>query len=185
MPQGVTILGWDGHHEHPIRIDHETGSLVTVTHASMEAHEGHAFSCMMSVDDIADETNDIVQLTWTTPDTDDYYIHMTKDAKCSATALYKFTEGWTTGGTAVGTLAVFNRNRNSFRASSMVISYGVTAVGSGTVLKEEYVATGKFGSGETRDSNEWILKRNTTYAVSLYLDGAATATIQLHWYEHY
>ena len=49
MARDDVMLGWDGEHAHKIRVDHETGSLVTVAHASMEGHEGHAYSCTWSV----------------------------------------------------------------------------------------------------------------------------------------
>jgi len=183
MARDDAMFGWDGSHNHKIKVDHTTGTLVTVTHASHEEHEGHAYMCLYSVASIGGLDNDLMQLTWTTPDTD-VELHMIKGAKCGATALFKFTEGWTGGGTATGTIPIYNRRRNSLNTSSVVVSYGTVAVTGGTALKTEYLSTGKFGAGETRDQNEWILKPNTKYAVSLFLNADETAEISLNWYEH-
>ena len=183
MARDDAIMAWDGEHAHKIRVDHETGSLVTIAHASMEGHEGHAYSCTWSVASIGALDNDVMQLTWTTPNTENY-MHMVIHAKCSALALFRFNEGWTGGGTAAGTQLVNNRNRNSNNVSSVTVSYGYTIVTGGVNLKTEYLAAGKFGSGEYRSINEWILRRNTNYAVNLFLDAAEEAVISLHWYEH-
>ena len=110
---------------------------------------------------------------------------MVVHAKCGATALFKFTEAWTGGGTSpTGTITAYNKNRNSDNTSGLVISYDATEVTGGIVLETEYVATGKFGAGETRSAQEWVLKQNTNYAVSLFLAGANEASIGLDYYEH-
>jgi len=54
----------------------------------------------------------------------------------------------------------------------------------GTVLETETLTAGKFDAGESRGSQEWILKRSTLYAAALYLNGAGVASISLNWYEH-
>ena len=183
MARDDAILGWDGSHAHRMRIDSSTHAINIIDYAHHEIHDGNSYSCTYSVASIGELDNDLMQLTWTTPNSDSH-MHITKEAKCGAVALYKFTEGWTGGGTAVGTLVIDNRDRNSLNTSGVTISYGVTAVTGGTVLKEEYLSSGKFGSGETRDQNEWILKPNTKYAVSLFLSTANEASITLHWYMH-
>ena len=183
MARDNAIMGWDGQREQPIKISPTTRALVVVDNASHEVMHGDAYSCTYSVASIGDLDNDVMQFTWTTPDSDDY-MRMVMNAKCGATALFRFHEGWTGGGTATGTTPSDNRNRNSHNTSSVIISYGHEIVTGGTLVKQEYLAAGKFGAGEYSSVNKWVLRRNTKYAMSLFLSGANAATIALHWYEH-
>jgi len=163
--------------------DKRTGWVKTVSGPHGEIHEGKFYSVHYNVADLGAMTtpDDAIQLTWTTP-VGPARMNLTIHAQCGAAALYKFTEAWTGAGiTATGTIVGYNRNR-AFPNSSITFSYDATLVTGGTVLQQEYITTGKFDAGESRDSQEWILKPNTPYAVSLFLGAAEIATLSLDWY---
>lgn len=166
-------------------IDEITGATTIVEYAHHEVHEGSHYFCGYSVASIgAMETpDDMIQLTWTTPNSTKFW-HLVIAVRCGGTALYKFTEGWTGGGgSPTGSLTGYNRNRNH-KNSSTPIYYDAAVVTGGTLLEQEYITTGKFGAGESRSSQEWVLRLSETYAVSLYLNAANEAQIELNWYEH-
>ena len=164
-------------------IDKRTGWAKGITGPHGEIHEGKYYHLNYNVESIGAMTtpDDAIQITWTAPHGPGN-MNLVIHVQCGAAALYKFTEGWTGAGVSpTGTKIGYNRNRN-FPNSNIVFSYDATLVTGGTVLEQEYITTGKFGSGESRDSQEWILRRDTKYAVSLYLAAAEIATITLEWY---
>ena len=165
--------------------DKSTGAIKSIEYGHHEVHDGKYFQVMYSVASIGalTTTDDTQQITWHTP-TGPKQMHLVTRAMCGATALFKFTEAYTGGdATASGTLVGYNKYRA--RANSpIVFSYDTTVVTGGTVLETEYISAGKFGAGETRSSQEWILKPSTNYAISLYLNAAEPATLALEWYMH-
>jgi len=165
--------------------DKSTNALVTISYEHHEVHSGSFFTAYDSTADIGGEAApaDAIQLTWTTPADDE--IHMVIHAKCTAAAVYTFTEAWTGGAGGGAAVVAYNRDRNSNKTSGMTIAKENTAVVTGgTVLVTETITTGKFDAGESRSSQEWILKKNTKYAAAIYLNGAGVASISLDWYEH-
>ena len=166
-------------------IDEKTGAATIIDYEHHEVHEGSHYFCSYSVASIGAMTtpDDMIQLTWATPNSTKLW-HLTIGGKCGATALYKFTEGWTGGGVSpTGSLVGYNRNRN-YKNASTPIYYDATEVTGGIVLEQEYVAAGKFGAGESRGAQEWVLRPSENYAVSLYLNAANEAELELNWYEH-
>ena len=165
--------------------DKSTGAIKSIEYGHHEVHDGKMYQVMYSVPNIGalTTTDDTMQITWTTPN-GPALMHMTIDAYCGASALFLFTEAPTGGDlTASGTLVSYNKYRG--RANhSVVFSYDGTEVSGGTVLETEYISAGKFGAGETRSAQEWILRSNTKYAVSLLLNDAQPATLALEYYMH-
>ena len=164
-------------------IDPVTGWLKTIAGAHHEVHEGDYYEAFYSVASIGalTTTDDTMQITWTSPDSTKF-MNLIINANCGATALFKFTEAPTGGdATASGTLVGYNKNR-SYPNSPITFSYDGTVVTGGRVLESEYLSGGKFGAGESRSGQEWILRPNTKYAVSLYLNAAEPAAINLGWY---
>ena len=164
-------------------IDKRTGWRTGIDGPHHEIHEGNSYKVNYNVASIgAMETpDDAIQITWTSP-MGPKNMNLTIHVQCGAAALYKFTRGWTGGGTSpTGTVVGYNRNHN-FPNSNIAFYYDATLVTGGEVLEQEYITTGKFGAGESRDSQEMILRANTAYAVSLYLNAAEIATISLDWY---
>lgn len=182
---GKGIRGYDGSHYYPLRIDASTHVLSVIDYAHHEVHGGSFFSAYDTTANIGAETTpaDAIQLTWLTPDVKE--IHMVIHAKCTAAAVFTFTEAYTAEGTNGDTVTAYNRNRISEKTSGMVIEKQAdNVVTGGTVLETETLTTGKFDAGESRSSQEWILKRGTLYAAALYLSAAGVASISLNWYEH-
>jgi hypothetical protein len=82
-------------------------------------------------------------------------------------------------------VSILNKNRNSSNTSGIAtVSYDGTAATGGTLLLQEYLSDQRQSGGENRGQDEWILKQNTTYAVSLFGTANSPATLELHWYEH-
>jgi hypothetical protein len=164
-------------------IDKLTGWNKTISGPHHEVHEGKYYEVEYSVASIGalTTTDDTMQISWTSP-SGPAQMNLVMNATCGATALFLFTEAPTGGdATASGTLVGRNKNRY-FPDSTIVFSYDGTEVSGGTVLETEYLSGGKFGAGETRSSQEWILRPSTKYAVSLLLNAAEPATIALGWY---
>ena len=170
-----------------IKIDDSTYAITTISYEHHEVHAGSYFEASDTTANIGDETTpaDAIQLTFLTPATKE--IHMVIHAKCTAAAVYTFTEAYTGAGTNGDSVTAYNRNRilHDHKPSGMVIEKQADAVVTGGTVLESYTITdGKFDGGETRASQEWILKKSTAYAVAVYLAAAGVASIQLSWYEH-
>ena len=168
------------------KVDKSTNAITTLTYAHHEVHAGSYFSTYEHTTDIGAETApaDAIQITFTTPAVKE--IHMIIHAQCTAAAVYTFTEAWTGGAGGGVALTAYNRDRNSDNKTTLtdLLDSNTAVVTGGTVLETQTLTTGKFDAGESRDAQEWILKRNTKYAIGLYLAAAETATISLNWYEH-
>jgi hypothetical protein len=163
-------------------IDKLTGWVKTISGPHHEVHEGKAYKAVLYNSNIGGETDDQIQLIWTTPG-GPAQMNLDIHVYCGAAAAYLFTKGWTGGAASIdGTIIGRNRN-HMFPDSDITFSYGATLVTGGTVLEQQTIATtGKFGAGELRDANEQILDVNTKYAISLLLSAAEIAIIQIDWY---
>ena len=181
----TVIQGTIGDYNTPFKQDASTLALTTISYEHHETHAGSFFSAYDTTANIGAETTpaDAIQLTWLTPAVKE--VHMVIHAKCTAAAVFTFTEAYTGQGTNGDSVTIFNRNRGSSKTSGVVMEKQADAmVTGGTVLETETLTTGKFDAGESRGSQEWILKTNTLYAASLYLSAAGVASISLNWYEH-
>jgi hypothetical protein len=118
------------------------------------------------------------------------YVHYRNEKlACSGDKLsIALQEGATlTGGT---TVSAINHNRVSSKVSSMIVKVDATLTTAGTTISIGYIGGGTGvggtrGGGETSQSNEYVLKRDTVYAVIVTNNSAATNTIVLspQWYE--
>jgi hypothetical protein len=168
-----------------ITADDSTHALTVIDYEHHEVHAGSMYGAYDHTANIGaiDTPTDAIQLTFLTPAVKE--VHMVIHAKSSVAALYKFTEAYTAEGTNGDTVTAYNKDRNSSKTSGMAIENKADVLVTGGILLETQTLTSaKFGSGESRSSQEWILKKSTLYAVSLYLDGAGIATISLGCYEH-
>jgi hypothetical protein len=92
-----------------------------------------------------------------------------------------------TGGT---TATVYNHNRLSAKTSSVIIKTGITLSTAGTTISTSYVGGGT-NQGANRigadnvGSNEYILKQNTQYVITLANSSSGTNTVFVSptWYE--
>lgn len=176
-------------------IDGPTGTRVSITYPHHEIHEGNMFKIDQNTIDLDDAgNNDALHVSFTTPDTtkEPHLIYL---LYASGAATFEIVEA-PTGGVAGGTgVAILNRNRNSDEESTLkntndgtLAQYteDATAPVGGTVLHHEELGSGKNRqAGESRDLNEFVLKRNTTYSFRLTsLVGDVTAQMTLNWYEN-
>jgi len=88
--------------------------------------------------------------------------------------------------TGASVLTAYNRNRESIKASGIVLKSNPTGISGGTLLENMFFK----GTNQTpsilidRDV-EWVLKQGTTYLLRLTNDGAAAeqALLKASWYE--
>lgn len=168
-------------------IDSSTHSLQTITYEHHELHSGsHYFH--NDVHDLA--INNVLDYTFTTPDTTEQ-AHILLTFSTESETQYHLYEGATiiTPGTANG----HNSNRNSTNTPTMTVreisnssltnANADTDVSGATTLWSGIVGAGKDGGSNNR-SNEIILKRNTTYCLRLVASSAGYINVDFQWYGH-
>lgn len=171
-------------------IDSITSAVKIVTHEHHEVHNGSHFNLQYSVLSlgVASSPDDMMTLTFTTPNTT-RWLHMTIAAISSSGARFRFIEGGTGGGTSpTGALTPCNSNRNSTHQSGVNVSYDATLVTGGTSCVDIYIGAdgqgNSFAAGSDRGQQEWVLKQNTQYQLSIYEADNVPGTLQMSWYEH-
>lgn len=95
----------------------------------------------------------------------------------------RLLEGVTaTGGTA---LTPISRNRKSEKVSTFDITAGATVTSTGTELHVQALTADKQSSDRTADDIEWILDRDTFYALEIknLTNDTKTLYANLSWYE--
>lgn len=172
-----------------IKKDDITGVSIGINYPHHEIHEGDAYTAEV-VATGGDGTK--ATITFTTPDTAKY-MHIIVHARSNVEAHYTLGEGPTIGDGTGTNFTVYNRNRNSSNASGVLgtkavtacqMTEGATVSNFGTILEEIHFGNGKVG-GESRGNDEWILKRNTTYAIECESEAASSDNmIEIDWYEH-
>ena len=183
----------------PLRMDDETGTLVTIEFEHHEAHEGSMFACHY-VQEVSD-TNDRSIIAFKTPNTTKR-IHLLWGASATAAAHFYIFEGPTIASAVGADLTIFNKERNSLTASVVLSTKDGVAgkatyfteatmgqVTGGTEIAHEWIGAGSKGkaqAGASRGSIEWILKANTIYSFELKSADANdnSHTLILSWYEH-
>jgi len=189
------VYGYNGTGWRPVRIDSSTRSLQTIDYAHHEAHAGSRYLVNYSVASLgAMETpDDMITLTWTTPDTTTW-AHFTFYAIGTGGWRLRLIEA-PSGGAASQTeqFACLNHNRNSANTSTLIaldstageVSYDATLATGGTTLWDEYVPGGSKTAGNVgSDRDEFILKQNTKYQLSLYGTDTDPASLHMDYYEH-
>lgn len=156
---------------------------ITVEHANI--HEGNFFEYPIVTDIAASGT---YVLGFKTPS--DKYVHYRSEKFASSGE--KLTIGLQEGATisAGTTVTALNHNRASSKTASSIIKTAVTLATAGTTVSIGYIgggtATGGNRSGgETSQENEFVLAKNTQYAIRIANGGAGTATVVVspQWYE--
>ena len=169
--------------------DKFTGFHTQITGDHRYIHDGLAFSYLGTTGSLAAAAK--YAITIKTPiDTSGVYIHL-RPAKFSATAntmSMTIAEGSTTTGGSVA--ATFNRNRNSNKASKVVLTAGVTVSAAGTMIERDVVGGGSNPSnnegGAGGANQELVLKPDTLYSIEIVNIGATTAStgyFEIFWYE--
>ena len=177
--------------------------VVVIDFAHQEIHDGDSFTCHYS-QTAPTNIGDMTMVAFNTPNTTKY-IHMLAEwssTAASTAAIYEVADLDVDEGTD---LAIYNRDRNSATASTVstietvpeagkATSYTVAQAAGATLstatpIYLKYLGAAAAGAdtgGEQRDSNEFILKRNTQYAFVITNTTADdnTHNIVLNWYEH-
>lgn len=183
-----------------LQIDAATHALVGITYEHYEVHGGDHFNVQYSVASLgaASSPEDMMTLTWKTPNTA-RWLHMTVAAISSSGARFKFIEGGTSGGAnPTGIITAYDANRNTGNMSAIIniastpaagsVSYDATLVTGGASLVDVFIgADGQgntFVAGSDRGQQEWVLKQDTQYQVSILEADNVPGTLQLSFYEH-
>jgi len=164
----------------PLR-DEYTDAGIVIAFDHHEIHEGDAYSVAYDADVAAGQT---LILLIVTPNTTKW-CNMLYSCTGEAEATLVFSEGATVSanGTAI---TARNRNRNVSGASTTLCYHTPTVTNAGTTIDTDHFGSGRQSGGLTRGDNEWLLKQNSKYLVTITSQSVSTAWIrvQLHWYEH-
>lgn len=175
------------------RIDNNSGAFMVIDYAHHEIHAGDHFTVHHSAASKNDGTT--INIYLKTPNTTKY-CHMFMKWSASGAAYGRIYEAPTiTANTGTNATAVYNRNRNSSTASTVVdnattpaankVGLDVTKTGNGTIIFNEFSGAAKQQKGESRNDNEYMLDANTAYLFEVESDAAGlTLAITLDWYEH-
>lgn len=166
--------------------DSVTGAPAVLDYAHHEIHEGSTFVASYKSPDaspVADNGTVLFILT-----THALYAHIEFRAACGGDAEGELYEGTTvTAGTGAA-LTAYNKNRSSLTISTVGVRRGMTIVGAGTLIENEFLpgGTGPLAVGGASTSRaEWILAPNTVYMVRITnrSGGAQPMSLAAEWYE--
>jgi len=186
----------------PLRLDKATNTIQIIDYAHHEIHAGSSFHChfgQVTPTGIGEMT---IIAFWTPAGTK--WLHILVDAYATGAAKFAIYEDADLDVDEGTDLTVFNRDRNSIVASTVLTietvpeagkatSYTVAQAAGATLsvatpIAVEYIgaSAGKGAPGESRGAHEWILCANKQYAfviANLTADDT-THQINLSWYEH-
>ena len=196
-------MGWTGNSFQLERLDPSTLAKIAIDYAHHKVHDGEAYCASIYEADF--DKDEQIGIIFTTPDTEKH-LHVMLNVYASSAALFQICEAPTmdVGEYSVTFPSPMNRNRNSDNTSAILSWRAVPVVGQfsqkvvadadprtadGTVIHSEVIGSGKQGGGgPTRDTGEFVLKRNTIYYFRLKgtTQGAdnSIASMELVWYEN-
>jgi hypothetical protein len=165
--------------------DSTTGAIKTIEYEHHEIHGGNSFTV---ADTVACDTTTVKWMV-VTPNTTKYS-HFIFTLTSTGEALYLVTEG--ADRTAGVSLSAINRRRPGIpKIAGTTVSRtptGGTTDGSTILFSMRNgitnVASKNIEGGEARALNEWILKPNTKYIISITTYADVFVTCVLDWYEH-
>ena len=169
----------------PARMDGTTHSLQIIDYAHHEIHAGSSYTVS---DTVACDTA-TCQWQITTPDTTKYS-HLVFTLTATGEATFLVTEGSDrVDGTA---LTEVNRRRvgTPTAAGTIVTRTPTEGTTDGAITLFSIrngistIASKNIEGGQTRATNEWILKPNTKYVVSITTYTDVFVSLLLDWYEH-
>jgi len=167
------------------RLDASTEAQMIIDYAHHETHAGSSFN----VCDIQNVSSTTIKYQITTPNTTKYS-HMLFDIECTGEMQIIVTEGSDrVDGTA---LLEINRNRVGTPPTAGTIvtltPTGGTTDGATIIFCKRSGSTGvgskTVSAGSSRGNNEYILKPNTKYVVSIETFADVYVTLDIDWYEH-
>lgn len=184
------------------RVDAMSHGLLVMQLEHGMVHAQKHFTLIYSVADIGAMTtpDDMITLSFTTPTLaqNPNLIHILFGGYGSSSARIRFIEGKTGGGASpTGSFTPVNSDRSATVAASIYdlagtpvvnkVSYDATLFTGGTTLSDIYVGSDGVGfafvPGSAVRENELILKRGTSYQLSLFDTSAVPAVLVMNWYE--
>ncbi|MCP5008964.1 MAG: hypothetical protein GY942_03185 [Aestuariibacter sp.] len=167
-----------------VRIDFSTNSLQTVEYDHHEIHGGSSYHLSLTTENLGGETGDHLHISFTTPDTTKWF-HLVAHAYGSGQNNFQIREAPTGGMVGGSAMTPLNRNRNSVNTSGALLPVSGATVGTGgTLLVDEDRGQGNSNIGESRGTQEWMLKQDTLYSFRIYDTTNIQAVLILDWYEH-
>jgi hypothetical protein len=162
--------------------DRITNALKTIEYEHHEIHDGRSFV----IDDLRNINSGSENWLIVVPDSD-RLPHLIFEFVCTGEFLVNVQEGVNRNG--VTELTAINRSRGSANTAETKIYRGVTGVSTGTnILNRREGSTGTNGKTESgggaRANNEFILKRNTKYLVTVTTYADVYVNAIFDWYEH-
>ena len=163
-------------------------STETLQQISYEHHEIHSGSSFVGID-LRNVSTTTFKWQVTTPNSLKY-AHMIFDIDCTGEMTVLITEGSDkTDGTA---LVELNRNRvGTPTAATVILTHTPTGGATdGTVVLMNHrsgatgVASKTIAAGGARGGNEFVLKPNTKYVISVTTYADVWVSLNLNWYEH-
>lgn len=167
----------------PLKFDLSTNALTNIDFAHHEIHEGDAFTASYKAA-VAQSAN--LDLLIVTPNTDKY-VHLTYEFDCEKETELFIYEG-VTATAAANPVVAYNRNRNSAKTATLVITHTPTGITEGTtIIRSMHIGSGKAVGGGDRTTHEFILKKNTKYLfrlTNMISNADNDMSVKLDWYEH-
>jgi len=178
-------------------------AIKTIDYSHHEIHSGSSFTCHYS-QTAPTNIGEMTIIAFFTSNTTKW-IHLFASASSTAASTFAVYEDSALDVGEGSDLVVYNRNRNSATASTVltvtdpkvagkVTSFSVVQAATANLVTTKPIylrylgaaAAGADTAGEQRDVNEFVLKQNTQYAfvVTNTTDDTNTHNIMLDWYEH-
>jgi hypothetical protein len=201
------LFGARGGPQYAESVDSATRAATIIEYEHHEIHSGSSFHAEYSLT-TGNTDADVTGILFKTPNTTKWS-HMVITVSASVAAEAIINEAPTLADSGDGSdLAVFNRDRNSTKTSTLQSLEDAPTVGSltkmnetewtdigvsaGTELEHLFLGGGsgpRAVGGSSRGTQEWVLDANTIYAVYLQNTGAPgvdgnTHYVGLDWYEH-
>lgn len=170
-------------------VDNSTETLQVIDYEHHETHSGsHYLVC--SVQELS--INQVLDFTFTTPNTDKW-IHLTWEIEPESETAWYVYEGAVITNALANSITPRNNNRNSANTSDTLLKYEIQAnlatanadtnVTGSILLENGITGSGKSG-GDSERSRELVLKQDTIYCLRAVADTAGYINFCMQWYEH-
>jgi hypothetical protein len=163
------------------RLDDYTNAQNFIDYAHHEIHEGKSYCAGVDVTNNSGVSH-ILTLTTSHASSE---VHLLFKAAGSGVGNISIYENAVSSGGSGILIKNHQRNATSPNSSSlMTITQSATVTTTGTLMTRELFGSSQIAGGSIRADNEWILKRNSKYAIYLQSNAASNRTVlSLNWYE--
>ena len=162
-------------------LDGSTEALTTIEYEHHEIHSGSSYLVKKFTD--LGSAADVDYVISTSNSTS--YAHMVFLSSTEAEATFTLFEDCTVANDGTN-ITAYNQNRTSTKTCTCFVSRDSTVSVEGAVLFQAKSGSGKKSGGETRASQEIVLKPNKKYVYRISNDTASEnwAAVELNFYEH-